>query len=268
MPREIARKPRFIYPTIATSLSIAQLSALAELLFWRLLPQADDQGRLTGYPKQIKAIACPMRDEFKIDNIPELLKELESANLIIQYSASSDPIIQIKAWWGYQAGMRRIYPSKYPPPEGWEDTVKGISDGQTPTDAPNVPPNQVVNVSGNQEVNISGNQEPEVIATAAIAEKEIIGCLLKIKGWQADEDDVLWLQGLRSEFPGFTLAQFKACVDYYSGKPPPKHKGVWKNRFRNWMVKEQEYERQKPYHQEKEDPDKYTKGKYGHMVRR
>ena len=74
-------------------------------------------------------------------------------------------------------------------------------------------------------------------------EKEIIHCLVKLKGWQADEDDVLWLQGLRSEFPGFTPAEFKACVDYYSGRAPPKHKGIWKNRFRNWMVKKQEFER-------------------------
>jgi len=73
-------------------------------------------------------------------------------------------------------------------------------------------------------------------------EAEIIECLIKLKGWQADEDDVLWLQGLRSECPGFTLAECKACVDYYSGRAPPKHKGIWKNRFRNWMIKKQEYE--------------------------
>ncbi|MBA7577185.1 hypothetical protein ES708_19031 [subsurface metagenome] len=73
-------------------------------------------------------------------------------------------------------------------------------------------------------------------------EKEIIGCLGQLKGWQADEDDVHWLQGLRSEYPGFTLAESKACVDYHSGKPVPKHKGIWKNRFRNWMIKKREFE--------------------------
>ncbi|GAI81803.1 unnamed protein product, partial [marine sediment metagenome] len=73
-------------------------------------------------------------------------------------------------------------------------------------------------------------------------EKEIIGSLSQLKGWQADEDDVLWLQGLRSEYPGFTLAEFKACVDYHSGKPVPKHKGIWKNRLRNWMIKKREFE--------------------------
>jgi len=39
----------------------------------------------------------------------------------------------------------------------------------------------------------------------------------------------------------------------------------------NWKAYQSEYERQKPYRQKgqpDEDPDKYTKGKYGHMVRR
>ncbi len=36
----------------------------------------------------------------------------------------------------------------------------------------------------------------------------------------------------------------------------------------NWEHYQSEYQRQKPYRQKKEDPDKYTKGKYGHMVKK
>jgi len=38
----------------------------------------------------------------------------------------------------------------------------------------------------------------------------------------------------------------------------------------NWQVYQSEYERQKPYREKAkaEDPDKYTTGKYGHMVQR
>lgn len=82
-----------------------------------------------------------------------------------------------------------------------------------------------------------------VVKGKGTEEEQILHSLAKLKGWQADEDDVLWLQGLRSEFPGFTLAEFKACVDYYSGKTPPKHKGIWKNRFRNWLVRKRDFER-------------------------
>lgn len=73
-------------------------------------------------------------------------------------------------------------------------------------------------------------------------EREIFEGLIQTKGWQAGEDDGHWLQGFRKEFPGFTLAEFKACVDYHSGNPVPKHKGIWKNRFRNWIIKKQEFE--------------------------
>ncbi|GAI21568.1 unnamed protein product, partial [marine sediment metagenome] len=95
MPREIVKKPRMIYPQVATSLSIAGVSALAELLFWRILPQADDQGRLPGEPRQLKATVCPMREELTVDNIPELLTELEESKLIIHYSNVSTDYIQI-----------------------------------------------------------------------------------------------------------------------------------------------------------------------------
>jgi len=73
-------------------------------------------------------------------------------------------------------------------------------------------------------------------------ELDIIKRFKQLKGWQADEEDVHWLQGLRSEFPGFTPSEFKACVDYYSGRAPPKHKGIWKNRLRNWLIKKREFE--------------------------
>jgi len=38
----------------------------------------------------------------------------------------------------------------------------------------------------------------------------------------------------------------------------------------NWVAYQSEYERQKPYRQkaEEQDPDKFIKGRYGHMVQR
>ncbi len=265
MPREIARKPRFIYPQVATSLSLAKISALAELLFWRILPQADDQGRLSGDPVHIKAIACPIRDEFTRENIPELLKELESAELIIRYSASSEPVIQIAKWWGYQSGMRRIFPSHYPPPRGWQDRIKGVagtSNGQmgTPSDA--VPP--IVNIVNIPEVNIPEPEEGTATPTTETAieskslethegstgatetakESELLRFLETLEGWRfRSADDLIWLREFCQDWPDFNLSLAKACRDWHSGRAlSAKHKGVWKNRFRNWM--EQERKRQ------------------------
>lgn len=75
-------------------------------------------------------------------------------------------------------------------------------------------------------------------------EKEILQILKGLKGWRYDEaDDVTWLRDFSQEFPDFGLVHLRAGRDYYSGWPVPKHKGGWKNRFRNWMLKKQEFER-------------------------
>jgi len=56
----------------------------------------------------------------------------------------------------------------------------------------------------------------------------------------------------------------KKCLT--SGRIEENHTGL---RIINWDKYQSEYDRQKPYRQaKKEDPDKYTKGKYGHMVNR
>jgi len=108
------------------------------------------------------------------------------------------------------------------------------------------PINRVSIPSISPSISLSKSQKRDRVVKGkrelSLEEREIIQRIVKLKGWQADEDDVLWLQGLRSEFPGFTLSEFKACVDYYSGRAPPRHKGIWKNRFRNWMIKKREFE--------------------------
>lgn len=273
MPREIGRKPRMIYPQIATSLSIASVSALAELLFWRILPQADDQGRLTGDPRQLKAIACPMREELTTDNIPELLSELKRGELIICYSNSSTAYIQITKWWDYQSGMRRVFPSKYPPPEGWRERVRGVSgelekgsDGQTPTIAPLVPPKpeSVVTRKNNQNTKPepeveAGKKAKETSATPAAETAEVSNLLRfveTLEGWRFEKsDDLAWLREFCRDWTDFNLKLAKACRDWHSGKVRAKHKGVWKSRFRHWMEREREHgEKEKSSAEKKEKP--------------
>jgi len=276
MPREIVRKPRLIYPQIATSLSIAQLSVLAELLFWRILPQADDQGRLPGDPRQLKALACPMRDELTPDKIGELLSELEQAELIIQYSNSSKRYIQIAQWWDYQSGMRHIYPSRYPPPDGWQDRVKGAGVGKMPVGKMpqnsaefRLKPEPEEEEEEPEPESVEPEPEEEVTATpateiatesrtapaetleaqgreAGTAELELLSFLETLEGWRFGRaEDLAWLKEFRQEYPEFTLSLAKACRDYHSGRAPPRHKGHWKNRFREWMKHERQFAKER-----------------------
>ena len=124
MPREMARKPRLIYPSISTSADLAECSMAAQLLFERLFANADDQGRITGNPMKLKLISVPGVKEIIPEDIPGLLNELAVNNLIILYEASSEPVIQLKGWWSHQGHQRWRYPSNYPAPEGWKDRIK------------------------------------------------------------------------------------------------------------------------------------------------
>jgi len=71
---------------------------------------------------------------------------------------------------------------------------------------------------------------------------QILYCLNKLKSWRPTDDDEQWLSDFQEEFPDFTLTELKKCLDYYSGRATPKHKGIWKNRFRNWMEKKKEFD--------------------------
>jgi len=139
VPRQIGWKPRLVHPSSATSASLSNLSILAELLFWHILPQADDQGRLTGNPRYLKAITCPLRDEITIQDIPSLLNELERlpTQLIIRYQNSDEELIQIYNWWVFQT-MQWAYPSSYPAPAQWVDHLRYKHGGKVITE--NWPP--------------------------------------------------------------------------------------------------------------------------------
>lgn len=145
MGRQIGWKPRLIHPSSATSLSLSQVSALAELFFWRILPQSDDQGRLPAEPTLLKAIACPMRAEITTQNIPCLLEELEKVGILIRYTSCTALLLQVVNWWAYQT-PQWAYPSRYPPPEGWLDHLRYRKAGEIITE--NWPPERLPKALG------------------------------------------------------------------------------------------------------------------------
>lgn len=136
MPKEYGTPgPRAIYPDICTSRSVAACSIEAQLLFDRLLAQADDQGRLEGDAAVIKSLCVPLvdtipartigRGSHRFVGIDELLAELEAEELVIRYSVGRSRLVQVLTWWRWQQGMRRAYPSRWPAPDGWVDAIYG-----------------------------------------------------------------------------------------------------------------------------------------------
>jgi hypothetical protein len=132
-------KRRAIYGTAATSISLARCCPEAQLLFDRLVSQADDQGRLQGDPMLVKAQCVPLIDKATTKAVDRWLGELDDEGMIHRYDAAGQPLIQVVRWWEHQDWMRHIYASRWPAPDGWRhDRTKGS--GERP-DAAIAPPN-------------------------------------------------------------------------------------------------------------------------------
>ena len=116
--------PRALYPSMATSQSIAACDPMAQLLFDRLIEQADDQGRQQGDASLVKAACMPLIKGVTEKRIEAWLAQLAQHQLILRYQTGGYSLIQLVTWWRWQSGMRWAYPSRWPAPEGWSDTVR------------------------------------------------------------------------------------------------------------------------------------------------
>jgi len=84
---------------------------------------ADDQGRLTGDPEEVKYAVCPNIDHITKKDVPDLLKEFVANKLILVYSNTESAAIQLLDWWDVHR-PQWAWPSDYPPPEGWQDHLR------------------------------------------------------------------------------------------------------------------------------------------------
>jgi hypothetical protein len=126
MPKEYGTPgPRAVYPEICTSRSVASCGIEAQLLFDRLISQADDQGRLEGDALVIKALCVPLVGKLSVKGVDKALEELVGQQLVVRYHTGSHELVQIITWWRWQQSQRRAYPSRWPAPDGWADPVYG-----------------------------------------------------------------------------------------------------------------------------------------------
>lgn len=112
---------RSLWPSIATSVPLARCSVWAQLLFERLISQADDQGRQQGEPVLVAAACMPLMRKATPKAIEKWIEELVEAELILWYQSKREWLIQIRNWWDHQSGQRWVYPSRWPAPRGWDD---------------------------------------------------------------------------------------------------------------------------------------------------
>jgi len=124
MRRAIARG-RIVPQSRSTDPRMGRVSLKAAMLYDRMWINADDQGRISGDPDEIKYATCPNLPEIPNKDIPALLEELTATKpaLIKVYTTSKTEAIQMLDWWEEQK-LQWAYPSEYPPPEGWTDHLR------------------------------------------------------------------------------------------------------------------------------------------------
>ena len=104
---------RIIKESICTSEEIDQLTPFQEIMFYRLIVNCDDYGRMDARAKILKSKLFPLRDA-RIDQIEAALEALASAELVILYEVDGKPFLQMKTWDRHQRVRAKV--SKYPAP--------------------------------------------------------------------------------------------------------------------------------------------------------
>jgi len=95
-------KARMLHKTISLSEQVNNLSLPAQLLFTWLIPHADDEGRLKGNPKYIKALVVPYHHEWTLEEIESFLQEIKQQGLIYSWDADGKQYIEFPTWKRYQ----------------------------------------------------------------------------------------------------------------------------------------------------------------------
>ena len=102
---------RIIKESICTSDNIDQLSAFQETVFYRMIVNCDDYGRMDARPKILASKLFPLKD-IRANQMEEALRALTSAELVILYEVDGKPFLQMKTWERHQ--QIRAKKSKYP----------------------------------------------------------------------------------------------------------------------------------------------------------
>ena len=111
---------RIIKESICTSDNLNELSAFQEVMFYRLLVNCDDFGRMDARPKILAAKLFPLKD-IRVNQIEDGLRALALAELVTLYTVDGKPFLQMSTWERHQ--QIRAKKSKYPAPENRLNTT-------------------------------------------------------------------------------------------------------------------------------------------------
>lgn len=105
---------RILKESICTSDEIDSLTTFQETVFYRLIVNCDDFGRMDARPKILASKLFPLKD-IRISQIEDALKALSKSGLVVIYHVDGKPYLQMMTWNKHQ--QIRAQKSKYPGPE-------------------------------------------------------------------------------------------------------------------------------------------------------
>lgn len=97
---------RFVSKSVATDWDLNRVSFEADYLFTRCVPHLDRDGRMTGHPGEVKAIAVPLREEMTADVVDACLGELAEAGLVLWYEVDGKAVLWFRGFEKHQKGLR------------------------------------------------------------------------------------------------------------------------------------------------------------------
>ena len=111
---------RLLKESICSSDSIDRLSSFEETVFYRLIVNVDDYGRIDARPKLLASKLFPLRD-IRTKQIEDALRAMSSAELVRLYTVDGKPFLQMTTWDRHQ--QIRAKKSKYPGPDKADENL-------------------------------------------------------------------------------------------------------------------------------------------------
>jgi hypothetical protein len=90
---------RYLKPGICDSASFEAIKLpISETLYYRLLVNVDDFGRMDARASLIKSYCFPLKEKLTSDSVQKMLADLQQAGLIILYQADGKEYLQLTKW--------------------------------------------------------------------------------------------------------------------------------------------------------------------------
>lgn len=113
---------RILKQSICTSDTMDELSWFEEVLFYRLIVNCDDYGRMDARLRILKSALFPLKERLTVKELERALHKLADAGCVKLYKVGGKPYLYLPTWEVHQT--IRAQKSRYPAPEnGTELTV-------------------------------------------------------------------------------------------------------------------------------------------------